>query len=59
MKKSTDTPVVAVGMALQTLLRNAKEAALLELISPSTWIPYGSSTSTLPQGTVSESLSRA
>ena len=35
MSKSTDTPAAAPGIALQTLLRNAKEAALCELIGPS------------------------
>ena len=35
MTKSTDTPTAAPGMALQTLLRNAKAAALRELIGSS------------------------
>ena len=35
MNKSTDTPASAPGIALQTLLRNAKGAALRELIGPS------------------------
>ena len=35
MKTSTDTPADAPGIALQTLLRNAKGAALRELIGPS------------------------
>lgn len=35
MQESTDTLGAAPGIALQTLLRNAKEAALHELISPS------------------------
>ena len=35
MHNSTDTPAVAPGIALQTLLRSAKAAALRELIGPS------------------------
>ena len=35
MHNSTDTPTVAPGIALQTLLRSAKRAALCELIGPS------------------------
>ena len=35
MQKSTDTPAAAPGIALQTLLRNAKESALRDLIGPS------------------------
>ena len=35
MKKSPDTPAATPGIALQTLLRNAKGAALRELIGPS------------------------
>ena len=35
MKKSTDTPAAAPGIALQTLLRNSKESALRDLIGPS------------------------
>ena len=35
MHNSTDTPAVAPGIALQTLLRSAKGAALRELIGPS------------------------
>lgn len=35
MTRSTDTPDAAPGMALQTLLRNAKTSALREVIGPS------------------------
>ena len=35
MKNSTDPSAAAPGIALQTLLRNAKQAALRELIGPS------------------------